>query len=881
MASAGVEDSGIFSILHSLRTGPTDIAQSSPPRSQTVHLVSIEFVDQLLAPSSGDFVALISLYSWTYLCQPPLSVNFVDSMRTIGTQIKTSSCLLRVPDATLKGIANVAGLSEQKSAIAQRFSLGYSLVRHRSPSGELTVAFNRSPLAPTTLQAAAQNASWPWTSNNGQEYQIFDKQLGILDITYSTAWQLGKTLASADLGFVGALMRIRSRAHSAGVTAANTSVMQQHINIPSKGIFLNGLHRTARSLKSVASITKTTSPSAKARWAQAGASVPPDVADPGLWKRNFAQAVSKNIQESAAVKSADPHPDWTLIYNWIMDKLFLDSLPMHYLITDPAHLPPESIRFFHVDNIWMDCLIDGALSVANHLARDDDLIRQEIKASINSLLDPYNGQQYGPEDTDHPPQIPVYGFFLRSAVVSIFPDLRVTAPYPSEPSSVRSHGRLDVLSHRLVNKDTMLVLLDRLPDNGTIDHIRLSQPPHQQRFSAGDNLNENSIEFVFRKVFKEANLEMMHELGEPHTFLKTSKIYDWASRCLQMDVFENELFFGPGGLYHTLPEGKWSQDSKLDSSMTALQLTDSMKYLELITASQTITDGVGIIPIRKIYLGATPPPPLLLTEDSDILSAIDASSNASATQPTKPSAVVNEVKIVAPLAPPAPHVTAPRSLDNSPKHLNTIASKSIAKEVGPQGSGGQALFDYSIYQSTVPYSTSLRGKGLITVSTPYSPDIIFSVKLRPGVNIADDRLHDVTFRIPISDSNARRSPTDISGGIGLVPAADPDGEASPGTMPRMLSNQRWIVHMDHQPAYLVLRLIPRSMKEYDSVSRSPLGLSFKLNEVDVTGPTGKYTAKGNVIMMVTETWGHFTDPPANSNFVLTYTGMAKVYIQRQ
>jgi hypothetical protein len=98
MASSGVDDTGIFSIIHSKRTGPTgilefqyhfrifadyscqDIDQGSPPRSQAVHMVSLEFVDQMDATkiNDGDLVAFISLHRWTYLCQPPQLVNFVD-----------------------------------------------------------------------------------------------------------------------------------------------------------------------------------------------------------------------------------------------------------------------------------------------------------------------------------------------------------------------------------------------------------------------------------------------------------------------------------------------------------------------------------------------------------------------------------------------------------------------------------------------------------------------------------------------------------------------------------------------------------------------------------------------------------------------------------
>jgi hypothetical protein len=86
MTDSGVEDTGLFSVIHSLRTGPTDIAQNVAPRSQVVHLISLEYVDQTQIPNDGDLVALISLYSWTYLCQPPLTVNFVDGkIKSLGS----------------------------------------------------------------------------------------------------------------------------------------------------------------------------------------------------------------------------------------------------------------------------------------------------------------------------------------------------------------------------------------------------------------------------------------------------------------------------------------------------------------------------------------------------------------------------------------------------------------------------------------------------------------------------------------------------------------------------------------------------------------------------------------------------------------------------
>lgn len=223
MADAGVADSGIFSILHSCRTGPTDIKAGKPPRPQIAHVISLEFVDEMDTPADDDMVALISLYSWNYLCQPPLSINFVDDMRAVGEQVKIQSSMLRCSDLTINNLhvkaqtlekvvddPDAPGISIKRAKLYQklidRLSQGYSLVRHRYANGQVGVAFNRSPFAPVLVQTPP---GWPTSSSNGQAYQILDRDLGIVDVTYAGAWQLGRVTAVADMGFVAALLRLR------------------------------------------------------------------------------------------------------------------------------------------------------------------------------------------------------------------------------------------------------------------------------------------------------------------------------------------------------------------------------------------------------------------------------------------------------------------------------------------------------------------------------------------------------------------------------------------------------------------------------------------------------------------------------------------------
>jgi hypothetical protein len=93
-----------------------------------------------------------------------------------------------------------------------------------------------------------------------------------------------------------------------------------------------------------------------------------------------------------------------LVLRWIYDRLFLSSVPAHYLITDASHLLPETLRFFKIDPDWTDALVDGALSLANHIDREDNHVRCSMKkafyrflATPTSNLDP---------DLSYPPQCP-------------------------------------------------------------------------------------------------------------------------------------------------------------------------------------------------------------------------------------------------------------------------------------------------------------------------------------------------------------------------------------------------------------------------------------------------------------------------------------------
>src|SRR5947209_14203314 len=103
-----------------------------------------------------------------------------------------------------------------------------------------------------------------------------------------------------------------------------------------------------------------------------------------------------NVAQTPA--PAEPPPD---IASWFADLALLRGVPFNYLVPDPSMLPAESIRFFRLDGLWVDCLLDGAFSVGR-VTRTDYEQTQVMKESLT-----------GGGDEDKVTS----GFLLRSSVV--------------------------------------------------------------------------------------------------------------------------------------------------------------------------------------------------------------------------------------------------------------------------------------------------------------------------------------------------------------------------------------------------------------------------------------------------------------------------------
>jgi len=112
------------------------------------------------------------------------------------------------------------------------------------------------------------------------------------------------------------------------------------------------------------------------------------------------QAIIAELFDTDGENSALPND----IKGWLNNLLFLKTVPFNYLVPYEAMLPAESIRFFMLDKKWVQCLLDGAMSIGRIFDAKSDKKKEieEVELSWS-------------------------GFLIRSEVIAQYPDLDVMA----------------------------------------------------------------------------------------------------------------------------------------------------------------------------------------------------------------------------------------------------------------------------------------------------------------------------------------------------------------------------------------------------------------------------------------------------------------------
>ena len=151
---------------------------------------------------------------------------------------------------------------------------------------------------------------------------------------------------------------------------------------------------------------------------------------------------------------------------WLADSSLLEGVPFSYLVPDERMLPPESIRIFWLDWLWIECLLDEACSIGRHtnadMKRDVEHKKKGhftnphpvVTGVISPVVSGWPGLQidgYHERDSENPPVKLLRTARLSPNVLACF--------FDGEIKKVRIHQKVETLHfgfdkelHRLLKK---------------------------------------------------------------------------------------------------------------------------------------------------------------------------------------------------------------------------------------------------------------------------------------------------------------------------------------------------------------------------------------------------------------------------------------------
>jgi hypothetical protein len=335
----------------------------------TMHLVSIE-MNPFEKLDEKKRVTLVSLASWKFTCPDHYKIT-QESLDRLKLKVENTDLVEKLQQ--LEGTEYFkkedieAAFNNQKAEVSKE-NLSYfhfgtfpSTLKHlnRRPStlrlpdkndevnaylqsgfvpaphffrkGAKSVSWYHSPLA--TAKQSENTFTFPVKAADA--LYLFDKASGMFDISYASAWELGRLWALANKRFSTELFQWK-RKHS------------------------HDRHAGEQISNLLPAVTT------------------------GLDLIDLPEIVKTGFSELRLLK----------------------GIPFNYLVPEEEMLPVESIRFFHIDELWMDCLLDGAFSIGRVTEKDHahDILR---KPMTNLTLD-YEART---------------GFIMRSDVISGWPDM--------------------------------------------------------------------------------------------------------------------------------------------------------------------------------------------------------------------------------------------------------------------------------------------------------------------------------------------------------------------------------------------------------------------------------------------------------------------------
>ncbi len=498
--AASIDDDGFFSTLICNRMPSVNQEDPDSGLHHTVFLVSLEghqdTIKNKAALKQGEYVRLVTFYQWSFtqsegkgfqqLCEG-LNVNQLKYHPDLPDEKNPDASLLEQQRTSINAL-------NQNPSLQKAFEFGYVPLPQHARNGLKTFAWYRGPLSPNFVPTDPRTRIY----NTADSALRFDKNTGLFDASYAAAWQLGRLLAMKDKVFNKELFSWKNKYKALentsaalnemidtlpGVDAAQWKKLMPDVQWkkfmpeaePSKQS--NDLEETEPSKQS--NDLEETEPF-----------IFEDLVQSFLTEKfNPGNDQVKGSTEKKATEKLDPKPPPIpdTLRTWLEDKLLLHDVPFNYLVPNEKMLKEETLAKFHMDYSWIECMLDGALSIAR-TSDSENLMNQVIEGGALSRIKDLENQMAAELDeikdkgkiTSPSLKGFISGFMLRSKLISGWIGVKVFAK-GVDTSSDEPLDWLVPLRLERIKDDILFCLFDR-----KVRQIVIIQPPESMHFGLED-----------------------------------------------------------------------------------------------------------------------------------------------------------------------------------------------------------------------------------------------------------------------------------------------------------------------------------------------------------------------------------------------------------
>lgn len=195
------------------------------------------------------------------------------------------------------------------------------------------------------------------------------------------------------------------------------------------------------------------------------------------------------------------------VCDFVSELRLLKDVPFSYLVPDEKLLPPESIRFFYLDENWLDAFTDGAMSIGRIANADAVIDKSSFGYVAKTATERLSSPRFLAMHPNHRRSFcaqPVSGevrtgFLLRSGLVGKWKGL--------EAFGYHDDTRLEILRMDTLADDMLICIFD-----GELTRFVISEPKTGLRFGAaehGDSIVLRSLkEEDFGVPLKDAKVDL-------------------------------------------------------------------------------------------------------------------------------------------------------------------------------------------------------------------------------------------------------------------------------------------------------------------------------------------------------------------------------------